>query len=653
MLVALSAAAPLATSCDSDEPNTHDAIRSGLSGDSEVIIEVDVEGCYSLANSGTVSQSFLLSHATSLDAIELWIIPHLHDPTHLRVELSTGDGPGGSLIATSERVNLLPRDNGELPGEVPDWQTFTFLDAPLLQPGAYTMRLYHEWGESGAHGSCLDPYPDGMSYSLGYQPTPDRDMAFRVLGNICGPVERLGDDPLDCGPDLLLWLDGADRAQTLANSEPAVDGQEIDEWRDKSGHDHHAIAYAPSKKAELDTSAFGGRPAVRFEQDFMEIRDLDLRPSTHQAITAFAVVRRLGGYPNIWVAQENGFNKRSHTPTGAALGTRVVSSLVLEGTPDDRRRHWLAGGQMTDESKVYTEGSDGVGLGMLLYAWDGYAGAYAVDYELAELVIFAGVLPESDRAEIEQHLVDKWATDIEECPNPAPWPLPDPPADDWPHFVDTSYIDLDDIGWISKYRSTIGFDYSDDFEYCRAMKHYHHPLDEVDWATVEIRSPIAGEVIAVEEEMFGTRVQIRSTEHPEFDFLLWHIELESPLAVGAMLLEGEVLGTHYGSDTYSGIAVSTEIDGQRRLLSWFDFISDDLLAEFQARGGITSRADAIISQAERDQNLLCCTNGEFDGDEDLTDWVELDGEANAGAPAPPVSGLAAPLEGPPAQLGFR
>ncbi|KIG19447.1 hypothetical protein DB30_02728 [Enhygromyxa salina] len=649
-LLALAAAASLATSCDSDAPSTHDAARSGLSGDSEVIIEVDFDGCYLLANDSTVLQSFLLPHATSVDAIELWIAPNLFIPTHMRVELSTGDGPGGSLIATSERVDQPPR----VSDGIAEWQTFTFLDAPLLQPGTYTLRLIHESDETGSHGSCLDPYPDGTSYTHKENPTLDRDMAFRVLGNICGAVEQLGDVPLDCGPDLLLWLDGADRAQTLANSEPAVDGQEIDEWRDKSGHDHHAIAYAPSKKAELDTSAFGGRPAVRFEQDFMEIRDLDLRPSTHQAITAFAVVRRLGGYPNIWVAQENGFNKRSHIPTGAAVGTRVVSSLVLEGSPDDRRRHWLAGdGQVTDETMTYTEGSAGVGLGMLLYAWDGYAGTYAVDYELAELVIFDGVMAESDRAEIEQHLVDKWATDIEECPNPAPWPLPDPPADDWPHFVDTSYIALEDIGWISKYRSTIGFDYSDDFEHCRAMKHYHHPLDEVDWATVEIRSPIAGEVIAVEEEMFGTRVQIRSTEHPELDFLLWHIELASPLAVGAMLLEGEVLGTHYGSDTYSGIAVSTEVDGQRRLLSWFDVISDDLLAEFQARGGITSRADAIISQAERDHELLCCTNGEFDGDEDLADWVELDGGANAGAPAPLVSGLAAPLEGPAAQLGFR
>ena len=44
-----------------------------------------------------------------------------------------------------------------------------------------------------------------------------------------------------------------------------------------------------------------------------------------------------------------------------------------------------------------------------------------------------------------------------------------------PKFVNINYIELYKIYCISKFRSAIGHDYSDDFESCRSMKHYFHP----------------------------------------------------------------------------------------------------------------------------------------------------------------------------------
>ncbi|KIG13284.1 hypothetical protein DB30_00379 [Enhygromyxa salina] len=242
------------------------------------------------------------------------------------------------------------------------------------------------------------------------------------------------------------------------------------------------------------------------------------------------------------------------------------------------------------------------------------------------------------------------------CPNPGEWPPPHgAPLPELPGFVEHSYIDLDQIGWMSKFRSGLGHDYSDAFEHCRSMKHYAYPLDGVDWSTVEVYAPVAGQVIAVEQEWAGSRVQIRSSLHPEFDFLIFHIDLMGPLAIGAELEAGELLGTHIGDQTWSDIAVFADIDGpdlngDGRLISYFELLSDSLLAEYQARGGINSPADIIITQAERDAMALCCTDGQFDDDEDPADWIALD----AGMPLPPERpGITRPVSEDPDELGFR
>ena len=58
-----------------------------------------------------------------------------------------------------------------------------------------------------------------------------------------------------------------------------------------------------------------------------------------------------------------------------------------------------------------------------------------------------------------------------------------------PRFVNTNYIDLENIFQISKFRSSAGHDYSDDIERCRSMKHYFMRPD----ASAAIRN-VAGEL---------------------------------------------------------------------------------------------------------------------------------------------------------------
>jgi hypothetical protein len=46
-----------------------------------------------------------------------------------------------------------------------------------------------------------------------------------------------------------------------------------------------------------------------------------------------------------------------------------------------------------------------------------------------------------------------------------------------PYFITAPHVDLADIAFVSKFRSTAGHDFSDSFEICRSMKHYFHNTD--------------------------------------------------------------------------------------------------------------------------------------------------------------------------------
>jgi hypothetical protein len=195
-------------------------------------------------------------------------------------------------------------------------------------------------------------------------------------------------------------------------------------------------------------------------------------------------------------------------------------------------------------------------------------------------------------------------------------------------FVQQNYIQLDEIAAISRFRSAVGHDYSDDFETCRSMKHYFLP-NEVDpegqqehWGDIEIFSPIEGEIISIQEEWAGTQIQIRSVEHPEYHFILFHLDSNISLNIGLLLEEGELLGTHIGSQTMSDIAVGVEVEEGWQLLSYFDVMTNQLFEEFQSNG-ILERNEVIISKAERDEHLLLCNENEFDDSSELADWVEL------------------------------
>ncbi len=189
-----------------------------------------------------------------------------------------------------------------------------------------------------------------------------------------------------------------------------------------------------------------------------------------------------------------------------------------------------------------------------------------------------------------------------------------------PKFVNTNYIELDKIYRISRFRSSVGHDYADNFESCRSMKHYFEPKGTVDWSTVKIYSPIDGAVSRVFEEWAGTQVQIRSNSHPAFFFIIFHISLADSLPIGTAIAEGQQLGTHIGPQTMSDIAVGVNTPHGWKLIPYFEVMTDSLFQIYRSRG-VVSRETLIISKEARDSDTLRCNGELFLNQGNLENWV--------------------------------
>jgi hypothetical protein len=193
-----------------------------------------------------------------------------------------------------------------------------------------------------------------------------------------------------------------------------------------------------------------------------------------------------------------------------------------------------------------------------------------------------------------------------------------------PKFVTVNYIDLSKIDSVSKFRSSEGHDYSDDFESCRSMKHYFAPKGDINWATtsINIYSPVKGKVIRAFQEWAGTQVQIYSDDYPAFYFAIFHINLANPLNEGDEISAGQLLGTHVGPATWSDIAVGVATPDGRKLVSYFDVMTDEVFQAYQARG-LSSRSDVIIAKEARDADTLNCSGDSFLNIGQLERWVYL------------------------------
>jgi len=204
-----------------------------------------------------------------------------------------------------------------------------------------------------------------------------------------------------------------------------------------------------------------------------------------------------------------------------------------------------------------------------------------------------------------------------------------------PEFVETNYIELDKIARISRFRSGAGHDYSDDFESCRSMKHYYLIDPAFTNSPVRVFSPVAGVVTELQsEESGGTQIRIKSTEFPAFRFYLFHVDATNTLRAGSSVTAGQVLGTHFhggGTIAASDIAVWVNTPSGRRLVSYFDVMTDSLFHTYESRG-VNARSDMVISREQRDADPLTCDGERFLTEGNLPNYVDLEP-----VPSPPGS----------------
>jgi hypothetical protein len=162
------------------------------------------------------------------------------------------------------------------------------------------------------------------------------------------------------------------------------------------------------------------------------------------------------------------------------------------------------------------------------------------------------------------------------------------------------------VSRISLFRSRDGHDYSDDAESCRSMKHYFKDPT----SSTPIYAPVNGVVRALRDEWAGTQIHIQSIDQPAFTFIIFHAKVTAPLSQGERVSEGALLGTHAGLQTNSDIAVEVSTPSGRRLVSYFETLTDGAFAPFKARG-LASPAALIITRAERDAAPLTCSGEVF------------------------------------------
>ena len=225
-------------------------------------------------------------------------------------------------------------------------------------------------------------------------------------------------------------------------------------------------------------------------------------------------------------------------------------------------------------------------------------------------------------------------------------PLVDP--DNPPKIATYNFIDLKPFVSISKIRAITGHMYSyGDSEYdatgksCRSMKHYFESYTKVQrWnssfgsyntkGNINFYAPTDGtltDVVTASAEG-GTEYQFRiqSSLQPRIGFSFHHIDLLPELRNGAEVSGGQLLGTMYRNNGQGEIATfinTGEVEGDSGdYISFFDVMSDDVFAMYQAKG-IQSRSQMTIPLAEREANPIGCTIGDGKGAKFIPNQDEL------------------------------
>jgi hypothetical protein len=156
------------------------------------------------------------------------------------------------------------------------------------------------------------------------------------------------------------------------------------------------------------------------------------------------------------------------------------------------------------------------------------------------------------------------------------------------------------------------------------MKHYYQPDPTLDWTTVDVYAPATGLIQSVRREFWGYQIRMAPSDLPLLSILLFHVDVDPHIVRGTWVQSGDHLGKHASQQTMSDIALSLGAAEHGGQISYFDVMTDEVFAEYQARG-IASREAAIITKEERDADpIVCGDEAPFTEQGTIENWLYLD-----------------------------
>lgn len=222
--------------------------------------------------------------------------------------------------------------------------------------------------------------------------------------------------------DLEIWL----RADAGVTTESGG----VSRWEDQAGGDHNATQGTATARPTLLASAVNGLPAVRFDgnDDFLSV-PFDLNPHTtstaHPDVTVFAVfssetnaaspLRKLYSHDTGGYDRSVGLDSRAGTTNyGYFKGSGVAPYFELaentsyvtadQWTPSTFSG-WRNGVQQVSSAPV----SNGEGAMWMALGRNGQLGGEHWQGWLAEFILYARILSDSERQLVENYLLTKYA----------------------------------------------------------------------------------------------------------------------------------------------------------------------------------------------------------------------------------------------------
>lgn len=203
---------------------------------------------------------------------------------------------------------------------------------------------------------------------------------------------------------------------------------------------------------------------------------------------------------------------------------------------------------------------------------------------------------------------------------------PLPPPDN--KFIVSNPVNLAQIEGISKFRSCQGHDMSGKgvsgiIEGNRSMKHYFSPHNELreKLGVIEIFAPFDGQIVHRFWGKFGDEIMIAPDADRKWAVIVFHIELKDGLKSGSRVKAGELIGHAHTQSRHDFDLGLTYTEGSlilekalqlfkgsphfmlpkgHYMASIFDYMDDDVLAEYKAAGFDPSNIQ--FTQEYRDKN---------------------------------------------------